>query len=99
MAETNWKEINPEVWKPEKEGDFVIGVLIHVEPKKDDYSTRYTLETDTGMRLVWGATVLDDRMKLVNIGDRIRITYKGKTKNKKNQDVNLYKVEQPTNIT
>jgi len=45
------------------------------------------------MFLIWGSTVLDDRMQYAKIGDKIRITFDGKTKNKRNQDVNLYTVE------
>jgi len=36
---------------------------------------------------------LDDSMQYVKIGQKIRITFEGKTKNKRNQDVNLFKVE------
>ena len=36
---------------------------------------------------------IDDSMQYVKIGQKIRITFEGKTKNKRNQDVNLFKVE------
>jgi len=45
------------------------------------------------MFLIWGSAVLDDRMQYAKIGDKIRITFNGKTKNKRNQDVNLFRVE------
>lgn len=45
------------------------------------------------MFFAWGCTVLDDRIQYVKVGDRIRITYEGETKNKRKQKVNLYKVE------
>ncbi len=45
------------------------------------------------MFLIWGSAVLDDRMQYAKIGDKIRITFDGKTKNKRNQDVNLFTVE------
>ena len=90
-----WKTIEPGVWKPEKAGDNIIGVLVNKEPKDEGsgLSARYYLENTEGMFFVWGSTVLDDRMQYVKVGQKIRITYNGKTKNKRNQDVNLFKVE------
>jgi len=90
-----WKTIEPGVWKPEKEGDQIMGVLASKEPKDENtgLSARYYLETKAGMFFVWGTAVIDDRMQYVKIGDKVRITYKGKTTNKRNQTVNLFKVE------
>lgn len=90
-----WKTIEPGVWKPEKEGENIIGVLVNKEPKdeKTGLSARYYLETDKGMFFVWGTAVLEDRMQYVKVGDKVRITFQGKTKNKRNQDVNLFNVE------
>ena len=90
-----WKTIEPGVWKPEKEGDNIIGVLINKEPKDEQsgLSARYYLENQEGTFFVWGCAVIDDRMQYAKIGQKVRITFEGKTKNKRNQDVNLYKVE------
>ena len=90
-----WKTIEPGVWKPEKEGENIIGVLVSKEPKdeKGGYSARYYLDTKEGMFLVWGSAVIDDRMQYVKVGDKIRLTFDGKTKNKRNQDVNLFTIE------
>ena len=90
-----WKTIEPGIWKPEKEGENIIGVLVSKEPRDENtgFSARYYLDTKDGMFLVWGTAVIDDRMQYVKVGDRIRITYEGKTKNKRNQDVNLFKIE------
>ena len=94
-----WKTIEPGVWKPEKEGENITGVLVSKEPKdeKTGYSARYYLDTKEGMFLIWGSAVIDDRMQYVKIGDKIRITFDGKTKNKRNQDVNLFKIEKSEN--
>ena len=89
----NWKTIEPNQWKPEKDGDFLIGILVRKEPKTPDLSAKYTFDTVDGMMMVWGSTILDDRLALVNIGDRVRVTFKGLTKNQKNQDLKLFKVE------
>ena len=90
-----WKTIEPVVWKPIKEGDNIIGVLINKEPKDENtgMSAKYYIENEQGMSFAWGSTVLDDRMQYAKIGQKIRITYEGKTKNKRGQDVNLFKVE------
>ena len=90
-----WKTIEPGVWKPEKEKDNIIGVLINKAPKDEQsgLSARYYLENQEGTFFVWGCAVIDDRMQYAKIGQKVRITFEGKTKNKRNQDVNLYKVE------
>ena len=90
-----WKTIEPSIWKPEKKGEDIIGVLVSKEPKDENtgYSARYYLDTSGGMFLVWGSAVIDNRMQYVKIGDRIRVTFEGKTKNKRNQDVNLFTIE------
>ena len=51
-----WKTIEPGVWKPEKDGDNIIGVLINKEPKDEQtgFSARYYLENENGMFFVWG---------------------------------------------
>jgi len=90
-----WKTIEPGVWKPEKENEQITGVLVSREPKDEisGLSARYYLETKAGMFFVWGTAVLDDRMKYVKIGQKVRITFGGKTTNKRGQTVNLFKVE------
>jgi len=72
-----------------------MGVLVSKVPEdeKTGLSARYYLETKKGMFFLWGTAVLEDRMQYVKIGDKVRITFEGKTKNKRNQDVNLYTVE------
>ena len=90
-----WKSIEPNVWKPQRQGDQIAGVLVSKVPEDENtaLSARYYLETSDGMFFLWSTAVLEDRMQYVKIGDKIRITFEGKTKNKRNQDVNLFKVE------
>ena len=96
-----WKTIEPGVWKPEQDGDNIIGVLINKEPKDEQtgFSARYYLENEKGMFFVWGSTVLDDRMQYVKVGQKVKITFEGKTKNKRGQNVNLFRVEVSHNQT
>lgn len=93
VEEGTWKAIEPAIWKPVDDGDVIEGVLVHEEPKTDDLSARYSIENERGQVLVWGSAVLDDRMKYVNVGSKVRITFKGMTKNKKGQPVKLFRVE------
>ena len=90
-----WKTIQPTVWKPVDVGDNIIGMLVNKEPKDENsgISAKYYIENEKGTFFAWGSTVLDDRMQYVKVGQKIRITYEGKTKNKRGQDVNLFKVE------
>jgi hypothetical protein len=91
----NWKPIEPNVWKPKEIGESIIGVIVNKTPKDEStgLSAKYQLENERGMFLIWGSAVLDDRMHYVDVGSKVRITYNGKTKNKRNQDVNLFIVE------
>lgn len=89
-----FETIEPNVWKVEKEGDCVEGVLLRKQEKVGvNESMLYNLEKDGSLIGVWGSTVLDDRMSFVAVGDYVRITFKGVQKNKKNQDVKIFKVE------
>jgi hypothetical protein len=88
-----WKTINPGVWKPEK-GNSITGVLINKEPKTDEQSAKYHILTKNGeMYMIWGSAILDDRMKFVQVGDVVRITYEGQDRNRKGQALNLFKVQ------
>ena len=74
-----FKEINPSIWTYGKEGDSIEGVLVD---SQDDVgvnkSKLYSLEVSKGdFQSVWGSAVLDQRMSLVKIGEKIRITFKG----------------------
>ena len=91
-----YKEINPDVWKPEKDGDFVEGVLIAVEKDVgENKSFLYTIEQSPSNYInIWGSTILDPRMRLALIGDKIRITFKGLGEKKGGKQApKIFKVE------
>lgn len=90
-----WRTIQPTVWRPLKAGDRISGVLVNKEPKDENssISAKYYIDTEKGTYFAWGSTVLDDRMQYVKVGQKIRITFEGKTSNKRGQPVNLFKVE------
>jgi len=91
----NWKTIEPNIWKPKEIGDNIMGVVVSKTPKDEStgLSAKYQIENHEGMFLVWGSAVLDDRLQYVPVGSKVRITFEGRTKNKRNQTVNLFKVE------
>ncbi len=74
-----YKEVNPEAWTYEKDGDFIEGILIGkqsgVGPNE---SMIYNIDTkDSGIKNVWGSAVLDSRMALVKTESKVKITFKG----------------------
>jgi len=78
QGEMAYEEINPGIWKPEKEGDEIESVLISIS--KDvgvNKSMLYTLDVQGKPTGVWGSTVLDSRMTLTKPGDLIKIVYVG----------------------
>ena len=84
---TGWKKVESNVWRPDKEDEFIEGVLIKREPSTEFDNFIYEVETNADgkiiTRTIFGTTVLDDRMKDVQIGKVIKIVYKGEKKVKK----------------
>lgn len=73
-----YEEINPSMWTYHNEGDFVEGVLVDVQDDVgQNKSKMYTIETKDGILNIWGSTILDARMPLVKLGEKVKITYKG----------------------
>ncbi len=91
-----FKEINPEVWTYEEDGDFIEGILVKVESDIGaNKSNMYTLETKPSEFIgIWGSIILDQRMSLVKIGEKVRITYKGTAEKKPGKNAaKIFKVE------
>lgn len=90
-----YREINPSIWSYEKDGDFIEGVLVLKESEVgENKSWMYSIETSTGVLNVWGSAILDSRMKIVKVGSKIRITYKGLGEGKSGRNPpKIFKVE------
>jgi len=90
-----WEDVEPQVWKPESEGASIEGVLVQKKSKLGlNDSNAYYIEDERGnTHMVWGSTVLDDRMAVCNVGDLVKITYIRKTQNKRGQPLKLFKVQ------
>jgi hypothetical protein len=92
-----WTEVVPDFWKPAKSGDELEGVLIERElesgsNKSKLYHVQVTSDNIIRTKLVWGCTVLDNRMAGVPIGTQVKIVFVGKDKTKTGKPLNLYKV-------
>jgi len=92
-----WEDVKPNnenVWSYNNPEEFIDGVLIakksNIGPNN---SNTYHLENKEGIFMVWGTTILDDRMLAIKIGERVKIIYKGTEKNQKGQDTKLFQVQ------
>jgi len=90
-----YQEINPTTWTYEKDGDFIEGILVKVQDKVGvNESLLYSIQTSQGVKNVWGATILSEKMALVPVGSKLKITYKGLAEAKKGKNpAKIFKVE------
>ena len=87
------KEIEPGIWKPENEGDKIIGTFISKDEDVGDFnSTIYHLNTDNGPMSVWGSAALNPKMVTVESGNEVEIEFTGTTPSKKGAPTKLFKV-------
>ena len=85
MAEHKWKKVETSpTWDFREDKEFegiFVGVETEVGPNK---SNLYSFKTENGIVIsVWGNTILDTRFKNLEVGDWVRIVYKGKTESPK----------------
>ena len=91
-----YEEVNPTAWIPKTEGEFIEGILLFSQADVGvNKSMIYNIETEEGIKSVWGSVILDSKMALVKVGEKIKITYLGKAKEKKGgkNPAKLFKVE------
>ncbi len=84
----NWKKIEVgDAWDFE-ENDTLIGVFVGKEENVgENQSMLYEIETKDGRRVnVWGSTILDTRLKNIEIGEEVKIVFLGREKSKKRKD-------------
>lgn len=75
------KKVETGIWKPEKEGEKMKGVLLNMESDIGANNSKlYTLEVEGKPVGVWGSTVLDPKMVAMKKGNLIEIVYLGKGK-------------------
>jgi hypothetical protein len=93
----NFKKIEPGIWKPEKKGDELVGLLVGSDDSNKYDSKVYHLEVEgedgkANQTVVFGTAVLDDRMRFVKPGQTVKIVYQGTEPNKKGQDTKMFDV-------
>lgn len=91
--ETKWELLEPGAWKPLNPGDKIEGIYI---AKKSDVGVNksdvFYVENEDGPKMIWGTTVLSDRMTIAKIGDKIQIKFIGTEPNTRGQDTKLFEV-------
>lgn len=87
--ENKWEKVTlTQAWNGKdanlQKGDELIGTYEALEQDVgDNHSNIYTFKTKAGLVSVWGSTVLDVRLKNIEIGDQVKIVYLGKAKSEK----------------
>lgn len=81
-----------QIWKPDNADEWIAGEYFDIDQEigvKGD-STMYHIRDDNNMHWkVWSTTVLESKMKKVDVGRTVKIVYKGKHQGKSG---NFYKV-------
>ena len=63
MEQDEWVSTEPQIWKEEEKGDTIEGKLVGKREKGGKYgNASYLIENDEGVRVVFGTTVLENRM-------------------------------------
>jgi len=97
--ERELESVEPKVWSPEKAGNCIKGILVGKMENLGKFDSRaYKIENDDGQFIVWGSTVLNDRMNFVDIGEYCEIEFRGTEHNQKGQPVKLYAVRREKRI-
>lgn len=76
-------------------GDVFIGVLIESAPKQEKSNSRYYFENSEGRHLVWGTTILDQKLSQVEPGTPVRIEFKEEKKLEGGRTLKIFKVSTP----
>ena len=100
MKQDTWVSTQAKIWKENGAGDAIEGKLIDRRENGGKYGNEsYTLENDDGVFIVFGTTVLEDRMKSIAIDDLIRIVFKGIEKNKRDENIKIFEVFRKRNTS
>ena len=88
--EITWKPIGG-LWIPQQEGDEISGKILGFQEDVGEYKSKgYLIETSKDVRTVTGGAVLDNHMKIFNLGNYVKIVFKG-TKESKEKGKKGYK--------
>ena len=84
MATDNWEKLEVAPTWDFEENPEMVGTYITTEEKVGPNESKvHTFGVDSSIMGVWGNTVLDDRLKQVQPGDKVKIIYAGMEKSEK----------------
>ena len=97
MNDKIYKDVDQEFWNYEKEGDFIAGIYLGMRQEVgENKANLYNLRTEKGVISIWGSTVLDTKLPLLEVNDDIKIIYLGEktgSGSRKYKDFKIQKVE------
>lgn len=80
---TEFKKVETDIKKFEKEGDAIQGVLVGVEKAANYENKIYKIKTSEGkITAVFGTTILEQLMDAASLGQEVQIILKGFKENK-----------------
>lgn len=88
-----YEEVIPksDAWKPVDVEDFIEGEVVEIA--KGQYGWEYTLKLDNDELVKTpNHTVLNKRMELTQVGDCVKVVYKGEKDTGKGNPLQLYKL-------
>jgi len=90
-----WTEVNSDnIFPFSAIGDTIVGIYRGKQEGVGRYNqTLYKIETQSGMRRIWGSAILDTQLDRVPIGSPVRIEFLGFIETKKGQQAKNFKVE------
>jgi len=91
----SWNKVETQAtnFRFENDGDEMEGKLVSVGPGKFEGSKVYTLEKPDGSAVtIFGSVILDDRMSEVEVGNYVKIVYKGTVKTGSGKNAKLFDV-------
>ena len=79
----------------EEIGQEIVGILKNIRRDVgENKSIMYEIEEEDGSIIsIWGSTILDNRMIRVDVGDKVKIIYKGKKQSQKNKTRSFHDFE------
>ena len=81
---SEWKKTESQIFKFEKEGDTIEGILLSKEQGKTYGNDVYKIKLENGdIKTVFSTTVMASEMSCVKVGQSVKIVYTGEKENSK----------------
>lgn len=90
--EENWQQVSSEFWSPTTKGDQITGALL--APVDSTYGATYVVDTGKSTIVLPHLVALNNRLRLVSEGSKVRITYKGVVTSANGRDYKSFDVDQ-----